>query len=251
LTVAITNRVADVPLAYEMEAGAGPVVVFCAGFNSEMNGTKALNLRDYCKARGQAFLRFDYAGHGTSGGRFIDGCIGDWAADAAFIIDTAAKGRDLVLVGSSMGGWISLLLARALGARLKGLLLIAPAPDFTERLMKPSLTESQREFLATDGVFYIQSEYGAPTPFTAKLLDDGARHLVLNGVLPVTCPVRILHGVEDGDVPYELSLTLMEHLASDDVRLTLLKGGDHRLSSPAQLGLLRETLAGLLGEDGA
>jgi alpha-beta hydrolase superfamily lysophospholipase len=215
-----------------------------------MNGTKALHLRDFCKARGQAFLRFDYAGHGVSGGKFTDGCIGDWAADAAHIMDIAASGREIILVGSSMGGWISLLLGRDLGPRLKGLVLIAPALDFTEILIKPALTESQKAFLASDGVFYEPSEYGPPTPITARLLEDGSRNLLLGGKIPVSCPVRILHGMEDGDVPYELSLRLVSCLASDDVRVTLVKGGDHRLSSPAQLALLRETLAGLLGEDG-
>lgn len=248
--MAITYRVADVPLAYELEEGAGPVVVFCAGFNSDMNGTKALDLRDFCKARGQAFLRFDYAGHGVSGGNFTDGCIGDWAADAAHIVDVAASGRDVVLVGSSMGGWISLLLGRDLGARLHGLLLIAPAPDFTEILIKPSLTEAQKASLASEGAFHVPSPYGPPTPITARLLEDGARHLVLGSKIPVFCPVRILHGMEDGDVPYELSLRLAGALESEDVRITLVKGGDHRLSSPAQLALLRESLAGLLGEDG-
>ncbi len=175
-----TTRVPGVALAYEFLEGRGPVVVFCAGFGSDMAGTKAMRLAQACAARGQAMLRFDYSGHGQSGGRFVDGCIGDWAADAAHIVDVVTQGRDLLLVGSSMGGWISLLLARALGTRVNGLLLIAPAPDFTELLMKPALSDEQKEILQREGVIYPPSEYGDPLPITRKLLEDGAQHLLLN-----------------------------------------------------------------------
>jgi pimeloyl-ACP methyl ester carboxylesterase len=247
--MAVTFRVAGVPLAYEFTQGVGPVVVFCSGFNSEMNGTKALNLRDFCASRGQAFLRFDYSGHGASGGKLVDGCVSEWAADAAHIIETVAPGRHLVLVGSSMGGWIALLLGRELGVKLAGLLLIAPAPDFTEALIKPSLNAAQREMLAADGVFYQPSEYGAPTPISAKLIEDGAGLSVLGGKLAITCPVRILHGMQDGDVPYELSQRLLGVLDSQDVQLTLIKNGDHRLSTPDNLLLLRSVLADLIGVD--
>jgi pimeloyl-ACP methyl ester carboxylesterase len=231
-------REPGVGLAYEFAAGAGPVLVFCSGYGSDMGGTKAMRLWEFCGTRGQAMLRFDYAGHGASGGRFEDGCIGDWAADAAFIMSAVVPGREVVLVGSSMGGWIALLLARALGALVRGMVLIAPAPDFTEDLTLRRLSTPQLEALRRDGVIYPPSEYGAPMPLTLKLLEDGARHLLLNGVIPITCPIRILHGMRDPDVPWEQSLKLAASLASEDVRLIFVKDGDHRLSREQDLVLL-------------
>jgi pimeloyl-ACP methyl ester carboxylesterase len=245
-----TSRVAGIDLAYGLAEGRGPVAVFFPGYNSDMTGQKAQHVAAWCAARGQAFLRFDYSGHGASGGRFIDGCVGDWAADAAHVIETAALGRDLVLIGSSMGGWISLLLAKTLGARLRGLVLIAPAPDFTELLVRPALSPAAREELETNGVLYQPSEYGPPVPMTLKLIEDGARRQVLRGPLAVAAPVRILHGMADEAVPYRLSLRLADHLTGGDVRLTLIKDGDHRLSRPQDLALLADTVASLLGEDG-
>jgi pimeloyl-ACP methyl ester carboxylesterase len=245
-----TARMADIALAYEIQDGRDPVMVFCPGFNSDMNGSKAQHVATLCAAHGQACLRFDYGGHGASGGRFIDGCIGDWAADAAHVIETAVPGREIVLVGSSMGGWISLLLARELGVLLRGLVLIAPAPDFTDLLLRPALSPKERETLETLGVVYQESEYGPPVPMTLKLIEDGARHLVLRGPLGVTAPVRILHGMADADVPYGLSLRLVDHLTASDVRLTLIKDGDHRLSRPEDLALLGETVAGFFSQDG-
>jgi pimeloyl-ACP methyl ester carboxylesterase len=159
-------------------------------------------------------------------------------------------GREIVLVGSSMGGWISLLLAPALGPRLRGLVLIAPAPDFTELLVRPALSPKERDELETLGVVYQESEYGPPVPMTLKLIEDGARHLVLRAPLAITAPVRILHGMADPDVPYGLSLRLVDHLTAGDVRLTLIKDGDHRLSRPEDLALLGQTVAGFFGEDG-
>jgi pimeloyl-ACP methyl ester carboxylesterase len=245
--MAKTYRVPDVALEYDVLEGAGPVVVFCPGFASDMGGTKAMRLWAQCQARGQAMLRFDYSGHGASGGKFTEGCIGDWAADAAHVIATAIPGREMLLVGSSMGGWIALLLARSLGAQVAALLLIAPAPDFTEMLMKPALSPAQEEALQRDGVIYQPSEYGAPTPITAKLLEDGANHLLLGGPIPIACPVHILHGMQDPDVPWELSLRLTENLQSPDVRLIYVKDGDHRLSREADLALLEQTLVALIG----
>jgi pimeloyl-ACP methyl ester carboxylesterase len=245
-----TTRLPEIALAHEFLEGHGPVVVFCAGFGSDMGGTKAMRLAEMCAARGQAMLRFDYAGHGQSGGKFIDGCIGDWAADAAHVVETVTQGRDLLLVGSSMGGWIALLLARDLRERVKAMVLIAPAPDFTELLMKPALTAVQLETLQTQGVIYQPSDYGAPTPLTLKLLEDGATHLVLNAPIAVRCPVRVLHGMRDPDVPWELSVRLAERLESADVRLVFVKDGDHRLSREEDLALLVRTLGELLGEDG-
>jgi pimeloyl-ACP methyl ester carboxylesterase len=244
--MAETYRTPDVALAYELHPGSGPVVVFLPGFASDMGGTKAVFLRDACAASGQAMLRLDYAGHGKSGGRFIDGCIGDWTADAGHIIAAACGEADLVLVGSSMGGWIALLLALRFGARVQGMVLVAPAPDFTETLMLPALTAMQRELLERQGVIYQDSDYGDPTPITAKLLEDGANHLLLNGPVGITCPVRILHGMRDPDVPWQHSLRLLDCLDAEDVRVNFIKDGDHRLSRPGDLALLAETLAGVL-----
>ncbi len=239
--MAVTFRVPDMALAYEFLDGAGPVVVFCPGFASDMGGTKAMALWDMCRARGQAMLRFDYAGHGQSAGAFVDGCIGAWAADAAHVVAVAAPERELLLVGSSMGGWIALLLARAL-ARVRAMVLIAPAPDFTERLMKPELGAAEWAELRTKGVIHQPSQYGPPTPLTLKLLEDGANHLVLDAPIPFTGPVRVLHGMRDADVPWQHSLLLAERLMSEDVRLIFVKDGDHRLSRAADLALLCETV---------
>jgi len=244
-------RVPDVELAYEFLPGTGPVVVFCPGYASDMQGSKALALEIWCKQEGRALLRFDYAGHGASGGRFIDGCVGDWAADAAFIVEQVLPGQEIVLVGSSMGGWISLLIGRQMGERLRGLLLIAPAPDFTEALIRPQLSAAALETLRTEGVIYPPSAYGEPLPLTARLLEDGAEHLLLGGPIPITCPVRILHGMRDADVPWDLSLKLVNCLESEDVQLTYVKAGDHRLSTPEDLALLCRSLGALLNQDGA
>jgi pimeloyl-ACP methyl ester carboxylesterase len=246
-----TYRTENVALAYEIHPGRAPVVVFLPGFASDMGGTKALMLRDACAAAGQAMLRLDYAGHGRSGGNFLDGGIGDWTADAAHIIATACGRENFVLVGSSMGGWVALLLARDFAAQVAGMVLIAPAPDFTEKLILPRLTAAQRDLLERQGVIYQDSDYGDPTPITAKLLADGAKHLLLDGLIAITCPVRILHGMRDPDVPWQHSLRLAECLQTGDVRLIFIKDGDHRLSRPQDLVLLRGTVLTLLGEDRA
>jgi len=244
-------RVPGVDLAYEFLPGTGPVVVFCPGYASDMQGSKALALEAWCREAGRAMLRFDYAGHGASGGRFIDGCIGDWTQDAAFIITRTLPEQEILLVGSSMGGWISLLLGRHLGARLRGLLLIAPAPDFTEALIRPQLSAEALAALQAHGVIYPPSDYGAPLPLTSKLLEEGVNHLLLSGPIPITCPVRILHGMRDEDVPWDLSLKLVECLESQDVRLIYVKDGDHRLSRPQDIGLLCGTLNSLFAQNGA
>jgi pimeloyl-ACP methyl ester carboxylesterase len=226
-------------------------VVFLPGYASDMGGTKAIFLRDACAARGQAMLRLDYSGHGTSGGRFEDGSIGIWTDDAARIIDAVTESKNLILVGSSMGGWIALLLALRFALRVESLLLIAPAPDFTERMVVPNLSAENRQALARDGVFYELSEYGAPLPYTKKLLEDGRNHLLLDGPIALDCPVRILHGMRDAAVPWQHSLTLSECLQSNAVRITFIKDGDHRLSRDEDLLLLRASLLRLLGEDAA
>ncbi|MDB5397356.1 MAG: hypothetical protein JWM91_4862 [Rhodospirillales bacterium] len=232
-------------LAYCVTAGAGPGIVFLGGFGSDMTGTKATALEEAALRRGHAFLRLDYSGHGQSEGRFVDGTIGEWFADALAVFDAVTEGPQIV-VGSSMGGWIALLLARARAERVKALVGIAAAPDFTARLLNGDLSETQCETLLTDGVLYRPSEYGDPMPITRKLVEDGANHLLLEGPIPFSGPVRLLHGQGDGDVPWQLSLRIAERLKSDDVRVTLIKDGDHRLSRPQDLALLLGTVDELI-----
>lgn len=236
-------------LAWARLPGRAPTLVVLPGLRSDMQGTKAQLAAALCAGHGYACLRLDYSGHGASGGRFEDGTIGRWADDARLLLDQLTAGP-VVLAGSSMGGWIALLLARDRPARVAGLLGIAPAPDFTERLMWASMMPQERATLLRDGVLYVPSDYGEPLPITRALIEDGRDHLVLGGEIPVACPVRLLHGQEDPDVPWELSLTLAAKLASRDVRLTLVKDGNHRLSRPADLALLRAALLDLLGECG-
>jgi hypothetical protein len=238
-------------LAYDLLPGAAPVVVFLPGYASDMGGTKAMFLRDACAARGQAMLRLDYSGHGASGGKFEDGSIGIWTEDAARIIEAVTGDKSLILVGSSMGGWIALLLALRFARRVESLLLVAPAPDFTEVLLLPKLSVENLEVLDRDGVVYAPSDYGAPLAYTKKLLDDGRNHLLLNGTIPLDRPVQILHGMRDDAVPWQHSLTISECLQSEAVRITFVKDGDHRLSRHEDLLLLRASLLRLLGEDAA
>lgn len=226
------------PLAYEAAPGAGPTVVWLGGFRSDMTGTKAEALAAWARRRARAFLRFDYSGHGASGGRFEDGSIGAWRADALAALDHKSEGP-LVLVGSSMGGWIALLAALARPERVKALVLIAPAPDFTERLMWPSLPAEAQSAIADTGVWLRPSAYGdGPYPITRTLIEDGRRWLLLDRPIPFHGPVRILHGQADPDVPWRLSLELAERLASPDVALSFIKDGDHRLSRPQDIARL-------------
>jgi len=237
-------------LAWVRLAGASPTVVFLPGFRSDMKGDKATALASFCAARGVGMLRFDYSGHGASSGDFLDGTIGAWAADALGAIDALTTGP-LVLVGSSMGGWIALLAAIARPGRIAALVGIAAAPDFTQRLMWDAMVSSERATLERDGVLHVPSQYGDPTPITRALIEDGARHLVLTGRIPIRCTVRLLHGQADPDVPWELALRIAEQLETQDARVILVKDGDHRLSRPADLALLRQTIAALLDKDGA
>ena len=230
-------------LAYHRSAGDSPAVVFCGGFMSDMTGTKACALESFCAERGQAYVRFDYLGHGASSGAFADGTIGRWAEDAVAVIDALSEGP-VVLVGSSMGGWIMLLAALARRARVQALVGVAAAPDFTRRMVEDELTDSQRAALARDGRIEIPSDYGeAPYLITRALIDDGARHALLDGEIALTCPVRLLHGLKDAAVPWQTSLRLARALASADVTVTLVKDGDHRLSEPADLARLCAAVA--------
>lgn len=224
-------------IAFHLTPGTGPGVVFLGGFRSDMEGTKALWLEDWAKARGRAFLRFDYSGHGESGGDFLDGCIGDWAADAQAAIAALMPGQR-ILVGSSMGGWIALLLTRADRDMAAGLVTIAAAPDFTEDAMWDGFDASQRAALEREGMVHLPSDYGDPYPITRRLIENGRSNLVLRAPLHLGCPVRFLQGTDDRDVPVSVALRLMDHAAGPDLRLTLVKGADHRFSSPDCLALI-------------
>jgi pimeloyl-ACP methyl ester carboxylesterase len=212
-----------------------------------MTGTKASFLEDYCRRRGQAYLRFDYFGHGASSGDAALGTIGRWAEDAIAVLDSLTEGPQ-VLVGSSMGGWIMLLAALARPSRVHALVGIAAAPDFTEDLVWPRLDPAQQRQLRDTGAVTLPSEYDlAGDIYRLSLLDDGKRHLVMRRTIAVECPVRLLHGMSDTSVPWQTSLSLAERLASRDVVVILVKDGDHRLSRDADLGRLGRTLDELLG----
>jgi pimeloyl-ACP methyl ester carboxylesterase len=211
-----------------------------------MRGTKAEKLAAFCAEQGQAMLRFDYSGHGASGGAFANGTIGRWTEDTLAVIDSQCHG-ELLLVGSSMGGWIALLAALARPGRVAGLLGIAAAPDFTETLMWDAMLPEQRAALMHDGSVEVPSEYGEPTVITRALIEDGRAHLLMRGEIPLACPVRLVQGQRDHDVPWETSLRLARALASADVQVVLVKDGDHRLSRPEDLALLTRTLGALLG----
>jgi pimeloyl-ACP methyl ester carboxylesterase len=249
-TSGFLDRGDGIQLAWAKRDGRSPTVVFLPGFRSDMTGDKATALDAFCAQRGHAMLRFDYSGHGASGSRFEDGTIGRWARDAETAIDRLTDGK-LILVGSSMGGWIALLAARARPERIAALVGIAAAPDFTDNLLWPALSFTQRARLRQDGVIHLPSQYGEPTPITLDLIEDGRNHLLLGAPIPLTCPVRLLHGQADPDVPWEVSLRLAERIEGSDVQVTLVKDGDHRLSRPQDLALLCRTVGGFLPQDGA
>ncbi len=229
-------------LAYERLEGSGPGVVFLGGFMSDMQGTKALALEAWARTGGRAFLRFDYSGHGQSAGAFTEGCIGDWAEDARAVIEALTEGPQ-VLVGSSMGGWIAALLSRQIPERIAGLVGIAAAPDFTEDSMWAGFSEAQRARLMGEGLVHLPSDYGEPYPITRRLIEDGRRHLVLRAPLPMPFPVRLLQGEADRDVEMAVALRLFRHIEGEDVRLTIVKGADHRFSSPECLALIADSVA--------
>ena len=225
-------------LAYHRTEGQGPGVVFLGGFSSDMEGTKALHLEGWARAQGRAFLRFDYSGHGESSGAFEDGCIGDWADDAATAIGELTEGPQ-VIVGSSMGGWIALLLARSLPERIAGMVTIAAAPDFTENGYWAGFDADQRHAVTRDGRIELPSEYSdEPYVITRKLIEDGRNQLVLTRPLKLPFPVRFLQGTADEDVPIDWALRLLAHADGPDMRLTLAKGADHRFSTPKCLALI-------------
>lgn len=233
-------------LAYNRSPGVGPGLVFLGGFNSDMEGAKARFLEDWAKAQGRAFLRFDYSGHGASSGRFDEGCIGDWAADARAVIETLTEGPQL-LVGSSMGGWIALLLARALPGRIAGLVTIAAAPDFTAITWANELNDAQRREVEQTGRTTLASDYAdSPYVFTKKLFTDGAQNMVMTAPLPLPFPVRLLQGTADTDVLPQVAVNLLNHASGPDIRLTLVKAADHRFSTPDCLALIAAAVTDVL-----
>jgi pimeloyl-ACP methyl ester carboxylesterase len=237
-------------LAYHATPGRGPTVVFLTGFRSDMTGSKALALEAYCATLGQAFVRFDYRGHGASDGRFEDGTIGAWRNDTLAILDQVVEGP-AVLVGSSMGGWIMLLAALARPERVVGLVGIAAAPDFTRELMEHRASPGMLAALERDRVWHEPSPYAdEPTPITRHLLDEGRHHLLLDADIAIGCPVHLLHGQRDPDVPWQTSLRLAERLESDSVIVELIKDGEHRLSRQRDLARLRAALDRVLTEAG-
>jgi pimeloyl-ACP methyl ester carboxylesterase len=229
-------------IAYYQTAGQGPGVVFLGGFKSDMTGTKAIYLRDWAETQGRAFLRFDYSGHGQSSGDFLDGAIGDWFEDARAAIKTLSSGPQ-ILVGSSMGGWIALLLAREMPERVAGLVGIAAAPDFTEDEMWAGFTEAQKSELAA-GQVALPSDYAdEPYIITRRLIEEGRSRLVLRSPLTLPFPTRLLQGSADTDVPPAVALRLLDHATGPDIRLTLVKGADHRFSTPDCLSLITQAIA--------
>jgi pimeloyl-ACP methyl ester carboxylesterase len=233
-------------IAYHFFDGRSPCVVFLGGFMSDMTGTKAMALEAFCRARGQAFLRFDYFAHGASSGDFAAATIGRWRDDALAVLDELTAGPQ-ILVGSSIGGWLMLLAALARPTRIAALVGIAAAPDATEELMWQRLSPAQQAAMRRDGSIHVPSQYDpAGYLLTHRLIEEGRAHCLLGGAIPLACPVRLLHGMADPDVPWQTSLRLAERLTGPDVTLTLTKDGDHRLSSEADLARLQRTLEALL-----
>lgn len=227
-------------IAYHLTAGTGPTVVFLGGFKSDMGGTKAVHLEAWAQAQGRAFLRFDYSGHGESSEAFTDGCIGDWFEDACAALSLIDG--PLVLVGSSMGGWISLLVAREMPDRIAGLVTIAAAPDFTEDSTWAGFDDAQKAALAA-GQVALPSDYGEPYIITKRLIEEGRNRLVLRDPLSLPFPVRFLQGTADADVDMSVALRLVDHAAGPDMRLTLVDGADHRFSDDACLDLITAAVA--------
>ena len=232
-------------LAYRLTLGEGPWVIFLGGLKSDMEGTKALHLETWAQERGQAFLRFDYSGHGQSSGCFEEGAIGDWAQDSFEIIHALTEGP-ILPVGSSMGGWQALLLARAMAPRIAGMVMIAAAPDFTEDGYWASFSSEQKAQMETLGRVELPSDYMEPYVVTRRLIEDGREHLVLRDPLDLPFPVRCLQGTADTAVSTKTALRLLDHATCPDMRLTLVKDADHRFSDGPCLGLIEAAVADVL-----
>lgn len=232
-------------IAYNKTDGQGPTILFLSGLKSDMEGTKAVALEAWAKAQGRAFVRFDYSGHGISSGDFREGCIGDWHEDTLELVDKVIDGPVLA-VGSSMGGWQSLLLSRERPDRVVGLVTIAAAPDFTEDGYWSSFTEDQKAALERDGHVAIPSDYDDDYVITKRLIEDGRTRFVLRSPLVLNFPVRFLQGTDDTAVPTSQALRLLEHAEGPDMRLTLVKDADHRFSDDTCLRLIEKSVQKVL-----
>ncbi|MBI6629766.1 alpha/beta fold hydrolase [Pontibaca salina] len=235
-------------IAHHLSAGRGPTIVFLGGLKSDMDGTKALHLESWAHAQGRAFLRFDYSGHGQSSGTFEEGCIGDWAEDTFETVHALTEGP-LVVVGSSMGGWQALLLARRVPERIAGMVTIAAAPDFIEDGWWAGFTEAQKQALERDGQVELPSDYMEPFVVTKRMIEDGRRQLVLRAPLDLPFPVRCLQGTADTAVSTDTALRLLDHAECPDMRLTLVKDADHRFSDETCLTLIERAIEDVLGAD--
>lgn len=236
-------------IAYDRIAGQGTGIVFLHGLKSDMQGTKAVALADWARRTGRPFLRFDCSGHGVSEGAFEAGCIGDWFEDARAAIRALTSGPQ-ILVGSSMGGWLSLLLAREHPELVAALVGIAAAPDFTEDGYWASFSETERAQIRAEGHLDVPSDYGAPYRISLRLIEDGRTRLLLRSPLALAMPVRLLQGAADTVVPVATALRILEHATGPDIRLTVVKGADHRFSEPAELALTEAVLEELLARIG-
>jgi pimeloyl-ACP methyl ester carboxylesterase len=234
-------------LAYHRTDGRGPCVVFLGGLKSDMQGTKAVFLEDWARREGRAFLRFDYSGHGESSGDFTDGCIGDWAQDSLAAVTALTKGK-IVPVGSSMGGWQSLLLCRAIPDRIAGLVTIAAAPDFTEDGYWASFSDAQKQQLEAEGRVELPSDYMEPYIITKRMIEDGRKQLVLRSALDLPFPVRFLQGTADTAVSVATAVKLLEHTTGPDMQLQLVKDADHRFSDDRCLGLMQAAVQEVLSK---
>lgn len=230
-------------LAYQRQDGQNPGLIFLGGYASDMTGTKASFLADRCAAENRAFVRFDYSGHGQSEGRFADGCIGDWYGDALAIFDQCTTGQQLV-IGSSMGGWLALKLACDRPERVKAIIGIAAAPDFTEDLVWNQLTAAAQEKMQREGSLAGQGD--DPLTYSYKLVTEGRQHLLLRAPLPITCPVHLLQGQQDSAVPWQTAWRIRDRLPQAPVTVQLIPTGDHRLSEPDHLAMLWQSVTQLV-----
>ena len=247
----ISNPADGSKIAYHQTPARGEKkptgVVFLGGFRSDMNGSKAVALESWCVAQGRQFLRFDYTGHGQSSGRFEDGTISEWARDAVFAIENLTKGP-VVLAGSSMGGWLMMLATLKIGSRIKGLMGLAAAPDFTQDMMERELSDAHKSEIEKNGQIEIENCYDPNDPYiiTKALIDDGRNNLLLQGSINISAPLRLIQGMKDADVPWQTALRIQEKIISDDVEIQFIKNGDHRLSGASDLIRMTTTLDGLL-----
>jgi len=235
-------------IAYKQSNGAQPGIIWCGGLKSDMDGSKASALHAWADGQSRAFTRFDYFGHGMSSGEFRRGTMTRWAADTVQVIDELTSGQKYgpqILVGSSMGAWTALLAALARPARIHAIVLLAPAPDFTEKLMWENFSEDIRQTIMQDGIYYEPSDYDEPYEISRELILDGRNNLLLDAPINITCPVRIIQGIKDTSVPHTHAQKVVDALVSEDINLTLVENGDHSLSTQADITRMINTVEGL------